>query len=534
MIKEGTVMKKSIILLALSIAAVLSCAKEQNITEESRPQEPSSNLQELTFTALTDNNITKTTLADDFAILWSTSDHINVFSGTNFATNTEFAATSVSDNKHAATFSGLGEVSPAYYALFPYQSTATITNEGVITAELSSSQAATVGSFGPQANLSVAYFTGSGDLQFKNVGALLGVTITNAEVTGFKVEALDGGNLTGTAQISYNDGAPTVSVTDGKSFVESSVSGAGTYYVVVFPGTYASGFRLTLYKGYQYTSFSKTASVTLERNGNLDLGTMTGSKWKNALSAGEAVLVYGTAIDSPDVAGVQMRYSDAFYNNLVANAGDRLDENSTMNDPVGYDYEIFVKLATGQKFFFTTASGHKLGLNASGNGLVTVASEASVPYAGVTSGGLYRIRIKSDTGVAALRQVGEARYLQPNRGTNQVLNYLGNGIWRGYPVFGWTNPKGWGSNSICVFKFQIYFMDTWQYYGRYETTDSYLSTHIQPITDTYTTASWYNFLTVENNPALDKPEYRAEYGYCDVYLKLNAEGYTYEITNIRK
>ena len=156
-------------------------------------------------------------------------------------------------------------------------------------------------------------------------------------------------------------------------------------------------------------------------------------------------------------------------------------------------------------------------------------------YNGVGADGVYRIRINSTNGAVALRRAESARYLQPNRGTNQELSYIGNGTWKGYPAFGWTNPKNWGSNSICVFKFQIFYneVNTWQYYGRYETEQVYTSNHIQPITDTGATSSWDNFLTAENNPELDSMDYRTEYGYCDVYLKLNADGYTYQINNIR-
>ena len=62
----------------------------------------------------------------------------------------------------------------------------------------------------------------------------------------------------------------------------------------------------------------------------------------------------------------------------------------------------------------------------------------------------------------------------------------------------------------------------------------YTSTHIQPITDDGELASWNNFLTVEGNPDLGKEEYQVDYGWCDMYLKFNADGYTYSIESIRK
>ena len=281
------------------------------------------------------------------------------------------------------------------------------------------------------------------------------------------------------------------------------------------------------------------ADVTLYMNNDKDHYTHEITNiWdkQNPISTGEQITIQGTAITSPDVAGQVMRYSTAFYNSAVPNSGDRVTGSSTMADPAGYDYEIFTKLTKDTKFYFSTASGHHFAINSTGDGIVGINTESEIPYAGVGNDGVYRIRINSTTNEVALRRAESARYLQPDRGTNQELSYIGNGVWRGYPAFGWTHPQSWGNSERFKFKFQIYYNETgtWQYYGRYETEKSYTSTHIQPITDTSTLASWDNFLTVEGDPELGKAEYQDDYGYCNMYLKLNADGYTYEITNIRK
>ena len=280
---------------------------------------------------------------------------------------------------------------------------------------------------------------------------------------------------------------------------------------------------------------------TMTVNFNDDMGHYThivSDIWdkQNPIAAGENVYVYGSAVASPDVAGTQMRYSTAFYNSNVANSGDRVTSSSTMADPVGYDYEIFVKLTKDTKFYFTTASGHHFAINAAGTAIEGIINESEIGYAGVGNDGVYRIRINSSTKEVALKRAESVRYLQPDRGTNQELFYQGNGVWTGYPAFGWTHPQAWGNSERFKFKFQIYFNETgtWQYYGRYETESVYTSKHIQPLTDTSTLSSWSNFLTVENDPDLGRAEYQEDYGYCDMSLKLNAAGYTYEISNIRK
>ena len=757
------IMKKYIsLLIILASVIVLSCTKEQASPEES--------LIQLVFTGITED--TKTALEDDFTITWSTDDDITVFPGAS-AAGVKFDVSETSDGGHNATFTGSAAASDTYYALSPAQNDATISG-GIITATLPTTQTAVSGSFGPEANVSVA--TASDFVfRFKNVGALVGLTIGNDGITGVKLEALGGEVLTGSAVIDPADGS--LQSKSGKSYAQlsGSFTNGDTYYFVVLPGTYSGGFRITLYKGAQYTRFTKSAEKTIGRNDNLDLGSYTGSNWKTAFSAGEGVKIKGSAEDgqdlayvassgywnssiqysdvndypynyeiftsltqdqkfyfeadggekftlnaagnaiepltkianapygapstglyrirmvlpdgsaeikqisevkydiygydsrvlsylgngewgsdnfvmksssymnryrfivkftddtkqyygrmstvtgnptygvtsadyfyvqptidssadhwspcfkfqnetseeryyctmtlsmnndnghythsvtnlwdrtrpissgenvfvqgsgvaSPDVAGTKMRYSTAFYNSSVANYGDRVDGSSTMADPAGYDYEVFIKLSQDTKFYFSTESGHNFAINSTGNGIEGIFTESEIGYSGVSNGGVYRIRINSITGEVALKRAESARYLQPNRGTNQELSYIGNGTWRGHPAFGWTNPSHWGSNSIFVFKFQIYYNETntWQYYGRYETASDYTSTHIQPITDTGATSSWDNFLTVENHPVYGAAQYQTEYGYCDMYLKLNADGYTYAIENIRQ
>ncbi|MBO4475145.1 MAG: hypothetical protein J5737_00270, partial [Bacteroidales bacterium] len=178
-------MKKLFILLT-AIAAVVSCSKEKDNIE------PAAALSPMTFKAV--GEITKTSLAaDEKSIIWSTSDKINVFSGASFATNTQFSVTSVESEGKTAVFEGLAEVSSEYYALSPYQEGASITSSGLITAVIPAEQQAVAGSFGPEANLSVAHISGSEEIEFKNAGALLSVSVEAADVTGLKVETLGGG-----------------------------------------------------------------------------------------------------------------------------------------------------------------------------------------------------------------------------------------------------------------------------------------------------------------------------------------------------
>lgn len=774
--KEDTAMRKYISIFMTVAMVMASCAKEQPTPEEVVPQKPETTLKHLTFTGITDDGLTKTTLGSNFSILWSTYDHITVFPGT-AADGVQFDVISTEEDCLKATFDGTATASATYYALSPAQAGATIA-DGKITASLPTTQTATIGSYASEANVSVAT-ANNYVFQFKNVGALVQVTIDQDDITGIKLEAIGGEQLSGSVTINPADGNIT-NRNGGESYVQLTGTFAknNTYYFVILPGIYSQGFRITLNKGTQYASITRGDSKEVCRNYNFDFGTVHGEKWKtaftageelvikgsaedgqtfayvasagywdstiqysdvdsyayeyeiftsltadqkfyfhaaggenytlnaagtaverlrkitdapygapatgeyrirlnmtngaaeikqisevkydlygldsralsyqgggvwnhenfwmrtggdyrdryrflvkftdntkqyygrmssitgnptygttsedyfyvqpstdqddhwspcfkfestyavtedryyctmtlalnndnghythaitdiwdkqNPLSTGEAVRVYGSAVASPDSPGVQMRYSTAFYNGNVANSGDRVDGSSTMADPDGYDYEVFVQLTANTKFYFSTESGHHFAINSTGDGIEGVFSEDGVQYAGVGQDGVYRIRIKSSNNAATLKRAESVRYLQPDRGTNEQLTYMGNGVWEKSDMpFGWTHPNAWGNSERFKFKFQIYYNETstWQYYGRYEIDATYTSTHIQPITDTYTLGSWYNFLTVEGNSDLTKEEYQTEYGYCNMSLKLNADGYTYEISNIRQ
>lgn len=760
---------KKIFFLTLAAAALISCAKERN------NDTPVVKLQELTFTAHSDDGLVKTSLGSDFSILWSNSDWIDVFAGENGGDNNsannnngvKFQVLTTSNEGRSATFKGTAPTADTYYALSPSQ-TAKI-YDGLIFAAIPQDQYATIGSFDPEANISVATSTDY-TFKFKNVGALIGFTIAQEGISAVRLEAINGGELSGEADIDPADGS-VVDKDYGGGYVEMTGSfvNGGTYYFVVYPGTYPDGLRLTLFKGSQYTAFNLPGPYTINRNDNLGLGNLSGNNWKtafvegeelvikgsaeegqklayvgsdgywnssvqysdvdgyaynyeiftsltkdqkfyfksnggenftlnaagtaverlakvanapygapatgiyrirlnmpdgaaevkqisevkydiygldsrqltymgngvwsadnflmrtsgymnryrflvkftddtkqyygrhrstggnptygvteaeyfyvqpsidsdadhwspcfqypsacqdiadryyctmtlslnndeghythsvtnfwdkmNPLTAGEEVHVWGSAVTSPDVAGVQMRYSTSFYNSAVENYGDRT---TTLAAPEGYDYEIFVKLTSGQKFYFSTGSGHNFALNNAGDGIEGIFTENDIQYSGVSTTGVYRIRLKSSTNEASIKQVESVRFLQPDRGSNVELNtYQGNGTWYTYLIrYGWTHPHtDWDNDRRFFIKFQLYYNteSTWQYLGRHT------NNTIQPITDTSTEASWNNFLDVRGYAETDDYLETTD-KWANVYLKLNADGYRYEFTSIR-
>ena len=245
--------KETIFIIALAAVAV-SCAKDSTPVNDPAGEK--------VFTA---GISTKTELVGGNAVHWVANDKISLFDG---VANREFTTT---DAGATATFTGTASDAATYYALYPYQAGASC-DGGVITATLPATQTAVAGSFANLLNLSVAKTTDT-HLHFKNVCALVAVDLQKYfEVTSIKLEGGNGEDLAGTLSISFDgEGTPVVnSITDASKSITLSNGGAvleeGVYYFVVAPGTYSSGFKITLTDSSSRTKeIEETASVPLAR-----------------------------------------------------------------------------------------------------------------------------------------------------------------------------------------------------------------------------------------------------------------------------
>lgn len=230
----------------------------------------------MSFTASQEPH-TRTTLDAGYGICWSTSDAVTLFAATGSAGN-EFKVSATENGGKTATFSGLSPESSNdyYYALYPASGSARLVSTGgTVLSGLPSLQAGVEGSFDPAANLSLARVNAGAAandiLHFKNAGALLSFLAPGSYVTRVRVESRDGSvAMTGPANISYNDGAPTVSPTSAsKNYVEVSIpkgSIGKRFYAVVYPGNYSQGFILTFYSDQLYNRYYSTKPLVLERN----------------------------------------------------------------------------------------------------------------------------------------------------------------------------------------------------------------------------------------------------------------------------
>lgn len=214
----------------------------------------------------------KTVLNMDLSVSWVAGDEISVFGET---VNNEFTLDSI-NGEGKAKFSGSASGSE-FYALYPYDSEASITAGGVITTSLPCDQTGVAGTFAPGLNKSVAH-TDDGTLVMKNVFGLIRFTLTRSDITSVTISSNGNEFMTGKVEITLDgSGIPSCSVVKGTRYVTVHPSGStfapGTYYAVVLPGTYAGGLRMTLSTATQADVRKKTADATVTRSHILNGGT---------------------------------------------------------------------------------------------------------------------------------------------------------------------------------------------------------------------------------------------------------------------
>ncbi|MBO4475143.1 MAG: hypothetical protein J5737_00260 [Bacteroidales bacterium] len=472
----------------------------------------------LHFSATSDTPV-KTTLGSDFSIHWQSWDKITVFSGTD-GDGAEFTVSSLDNDNKKAVFTGLGLPAVDHFAVSPAQSDARISG-GVITAVLPMQQGVLDGSFGAQANLSVAKSNGESDeFFFRNVGGILSVQVSNAGITGIRLQSLGGEKLSGEASISFDGdipvAAPTAAAHNWVS-LSGAASEGGKYYFAVFPGTFSEGFRITLYKGGKYFSLVSSAPLKLERNGNVFLGTLPAvadGKWK---SPGTVVIRGEAAEDGQEMSFAGDQYADM---NTSRNRGTQIEAFASDE----YNYEAFTSLKAGQKLYFQDG-GQMYGVF-SGT-VVPISSAAEAPAAPVSSDGVYRIRLNLPFGKAYFQEVSSVEFTRCGN-DNTTLSYAGNGVW---------TVSGLRLNgSEDRYKFHFTIDGRTQVYGRMYDTDRRPGQEgLNPVPDTY----YYLQPAVMNTwePSFKFPDaYRSEGAgryYADLKVIMNASvpHYTHSLYN---
>ena len=223
--------------------------------------------------------------ATNLKMHWDAEDQLSIFNKNTLNHQYQFAGetgdiagyfTSVSDP------AGTGNDLDFIYAVYPYQESMTISDEGVLNLTIPAEQAYLDGTFDPGANVMVSTTDGN-ILKFKNVGGYLVLKFygSGVSVKSIRLDGHNGEKLSGEATvISSINGNPeiTMTSTEGSSItitpnepIELGGSDNPTVFWMVVPPThFTSGFRLTV-TDTEGNVFIKDTSkdLTISRNGVL-------------------------------------------------------------------------------------------------------------------------------------------------------------------------------------------------------------------------------------------------------------------------
>lgn len=279
-------MKKTII-CAAAVIALAGCAKEMEMS-------PEQELTKMSFTGFVDGNVgTKTALTSDYNVIWTAGDQISVFAD---GSNNQFTASNIRASEGGlegavATFEGMANVADVYYGIYPYNEDATMSGT-VITTTLPTDQTAVAGSFAVGSNISVAKAAEEDVLQFRNAGAIVGLTVKGEGISAVRLQSADGtAAMSGAVTVDVSGDTPVMAMASGavnhvrlvaeqpsddNPDATGTLASGSTYYFVVAPGEY-SGLQLVFENAGLDATFTTTTSetVTVERNGNKNLGEFT-------------------------------------------------------------------------------------------------------------------------------------------------------------------------------------------------------------------------------------------------------------------
>ena len=267
-------MKKMFVLWGALALLTAACSNEESQEVSYSP---------LVLTALQEGEATRTSLSG-MEVHWSAGDKVAAFVSNVAHTST---ATEILSAKSARfTFSDLAADAVVQYAVYPAAAAERLVGESVVTVTVPTEQTAVAGSFAEGSAVAIAK-GGSSTLGFKNVCGFLAFTINADGVQSVHIYANE--KMTGTAEVNWNSGNPTVSAFGTFAYTGVKLTGpftkGETYYAAVFPGNYTGlTLKLTHSDGYVST-YTNSNTLTISRKDNvviakaLSLRTPTSGTW---------------------------------------------------------------------------------------------------------------------------------------------------------------------------------------------------------------------------------------------------------------
>ena len=250
-------MKKMFVLWGALALLTAACSNEESQEVSFSP---------LVLTALQEGEATRTSLSGT-EVHWSAGDKVAAFVSNEAHTST---ATDIVSAKSARfTFSDLAADAVVQYAVYPAAAAVGLAGDA-ITVTVPTEQTAVAGSFAEGSAVAIAK-GGSSTLGFKNVCGFLAFTINADGVQSVHIYANE--KMTGTANVNWNSGNPTVSAFGTFAYTGVKLTGpftkGATYYAAVFPGTYTGlTLKLTHSDGYVST-YTNSNTLTISRKANV-------------------------------------------------------------------------------------------------------------------------------------------------------------------------------------------------------------------------------------------------------------------------
>lgn len=251
----------------MALAALAACTKENATVQDSSS---------ITISASVSEDGSKTVLNQDFSVSWSVKDAINVFDSSLASNRFE------GEDASAATMDFNGEVSTGAtpsYALYPYDSAASVDASGIISTTVPTDQKYNgISTFGNAANVSVGQIVKDGVMYkatMKNVCGLVRFIIPLGNVKQVKLESTSGKFMSGTVTVSGADASATV--VSGKTYVtfskaDGSALPGNEYFFAVLPGSY-DGIKATLtFTDDTVKEYTSANTLTVARAQVNDLG----------------------------------------------------------------------------------------------------------------------------------------------------------------------------------------------------------------------------------------------------------------------
>ena len=286
---------KTLIKAAVLLPVLFACSQEQ--ATEPVPV-PGAGGREIVLEASGESTGAKVTL-DLPALLWEDTDRIAVFDGFS-----KYGFSIPEGGNHGSSATFRGEVSSSggeLYAVYPEEAGLGL-ESGRLTVRVPAAQTVPEGrTADPKALVAVGKADGT-SLRFKNVPALLKVSIASSDISSV---IICGSSIAGTAVVSP-DGT-TGSVSEGADRIEllpeGGVFAPGSYYAALLPGTTPSnGFSITLVRS-DGLSATRTASreVVFRRNKGLDAGSIESvAKWERVILTKQQLFDWNERRDPAD------------------------------------------------------------------------------------------------------------------------------------------------------------------------------------------------------------------------------------------